>query len=225
MSWQRRVLLEGRPDRATLPHEDAGVPGNPRRVLEDDGSRRLGLLFEGSQGIRGQLQPLPSVEVRNQVSVLGRRPVHPDTEGHEWIVEPELDRAGRQLFMRLGQDRAKERFVDHPVVRGKDEHDFIVVSVDRSGCERDRRSRVLGGRLDDESCSWNLALNEVAVAPIGDAEDVVGSDQILHPGDRPLDQRFVVDQGQEGLWAVRPAEGPQAGPATAGQDDNVHGHP
>ena len=89
--------------------------------------------------------------------------------------------------------------------------------------EGDRRGRVPTVRLDDQPDVRDLIADELAVAPIRDAEDVVLADERRDPAHGPLEEGLVAEERQEGLRALRPAERPEPGPASAGQDHDVHG--
>ena len=71
---QRRVALEGRTDRASLPQEDPCVPGRAGHAEELACSSLGRLLLEGLEGI--DLQPVEgrgAVQVRKEVTVIGGR--------------------------------------------------------------------------------------------------------------------------------------------------------
>jgi hypothetical protein len=120
------------------------------------------------------------------------------------------------------EGRAEQLLVADQVVRRQDDHDLVVGPVDGGGREGDRRRGVAAGGLDDEPDARLLLLHDRAVAAVRDAIDVIGADERLDAPDGPLEEGLVAEQGQKGLGAIWPAQRPQAGPAAARQDDDVH---
>ncbi len=218
------MRIERPQDRPALPEEHAGVPGDTRLVAQLLGAIVRRFFLEGPQRIGLEtVDDLAPVEVRDQVAVLRGGPIHLHPQGDQRPLDPEgLDRqppggvAQRGLELDLIHDRVVGRQHDHHVV-GR--------TIDRQGREGDRRRGVAPDRLLDHGHVGQLAADEVAVAPIGDDEDVSGIDQRIEPVDRQLEQRPLAGQRQEGLGPLGSAERPQSGPSAAGEDHGIHcGH-
>ena len=207
-----------------MPGEHAGVPCDTGQVdqLARPGVGRL--LLEPEERIRADaLDARPVHRVGPEVAIVGRREARPHPERHERLFDRE--RAHRQPLDRDPDDIAEAVLVDDPVVRRQDDHDVIIRTVDDRTGEGDRRSGVPAGRLDDQPDVRDLIADQLAVAPVRHAEDVRLVGQRQDPPHGVLKERPIVDERQEGLRALLPAEGPQSGPATAGEDDDVHGGP
>ena len=101
-----------------------------------------------------------------------------------------------------------------------DDHDVLRRSIEGGRRQRDGSGRVAAHRLEQERGVGDLITDDPLVAAVGDDGDVVG--QTAQPPLRGLEQGFVAEQGQEGLWALGPAQRMESGPAAAGHDDGVH---
>ena len=125
-----------------------------------------------------------------------------------------------EVLGRRAEDSLEDRHVLDRLVGRQDDHDLVVGAVDDQRRERDRGRGVATERLEDERRVRDLVADQPLVAPVGDHRDVVG--QALEALDRALEQRPFAEQRQEGLRALGAAEGMEAGPTAAGQDDGVH---
>ncbi len=146
-----------------------------------------------------------------------------DAERDERILD--LEDARSQPLRRHRNDLPECVLLLDRLIGRQDKHDLLVWSVDRGRREGDRSGGVLSGRLDDQPNVGGLVPDELTVPTIGHAVDVVVTDERRDPAHGPLEERLVGEEREEGLGALRPAERPEPGPATAGEDHDIHGRP
>ena len=183
------------------------------------GPGQLRLLLESSQGIGLKAaDDLASGNVRDQVAVLRGWPVDLDPERDQGVVDAE--RAGRQPLARVTQHHAEQIGPFDSLVGRQDEHDLVVRSIDGQGGQGDGGRGVPPERLHQDSDAGELGPDETLVASVGDDRYIVGHPG--QPGDSRLDERLRGDQGQERLRVLGAAQGMEARPAAAGQDDGIH---
>ena len=108
------------------------------------------------------------------------------------------------------------------VVGREDGHHLVVRAVDRERGQRDGRGGVASRRLEDDPGIRHLGPDEVGVGGTDDDPDAGQARHQPQPVDRPLDERPLVEQRQEGLRAIRAAERAQPGAAPARKDHRVH---
>ncbi len=133
---------------------------------------------------------------------------------------------GRQDIRGSRKNSTKLALALDQMVGWQDQHDVVFPSIDDERGERDGRGRIAPGRLCDRLDAGQLFANKRDVVAIGDDVDIACADAQLRSADNPierhLEERPIAEQGQEGLGSLGRGQRPEAGPAAARQDHDVH---